>query len=53
MDLSGWLAREAEQDQADGFPPTVTDPTALRLLALLLTEARAGRTGPTLPQVPR
>jgi hypothetical protein len=53
VDLSAWLAREAEQDQADGFPATVTDPVALRLLALGLTQARAGKQAPTLPQVPR
>jgi hypothetical protein len=53
VDLSAWLAREAEQDQADGFPPTVTDPVALRLLALGLTEARAARQAPTLLQEAR
>lgn len=50
MDLSAWLAREAEQDQADGLPPTLVDQTALRLLALGVTQARAGKQAPTLPQ---
>jgi hypothetical protein len=50
VDLSAWLAREAEQDQADGFPPTVTDPVALRLLALGLTQARAAKQAPVMPQ---
>jgi len=50
VDLSGWLAREAEQDQADGLPPTLVDQTALRLLALGLTQARAGRQAPVVPQ---
>jgi hypothetical protein len=53
VDLSGWLAREAEQDQADGMAPTVTDPVALRLLALGLTQARAGKQAPVVPPVPR
>lgn len=50
MDLSAWLAREAEQDQADGLPPTLVDQTALRLLALGVTQARAGKQAPVLPQ---
>ena len=50
MELGTWLAREAETDQADGLPPTLKDPTALRLLALGLTEARRAGLVPTLPQ---
>ena len=50
MDIAGWLAREAEQDQAQGLPPTVTDPTALRLLALGMTQARAAEQAPVVPQ---
>ena len=49
VDLSEWLAREAEQDQADGLPPTISDPTALRLLALGMTQARAGKQAPVDP----
>ena len=49
MDIAGWLAREAEQDRADGFGPTVTDPTALRLLALGMTAARAQKQAPVCP----
>lgn len=49
MGLQEWLAREAEQDQADGLPPTVTDPTALRLLALGMTQARKDRQAPVCP----
>ena len=48
MDLE-WLAREAETDQADGLPPTVTDPTALRLLALGISQARKAEQAPVLP----
>ena len=49
VDIAGWLAREAEQDRADGFGPTVTDPTALRLLALGMTAARAQKQAPVCP----
>lgn len=50
MELSAWLAREAAQDQADGLPATLVDPTALRLLALGITQARQA---PVLPPVAR
>lgn len=53
MDVGAWLAREAEQDQTDGLPRTVTDPTALRLLALGMTQARKPEQAPVVPQVPR
>ena len=49
MDVAAWLAREADQDHADGLPPTVSDPTALRLLALGLTQARAAEQAPVCP----
>lgn len=49
MELGTWLAREAAQDQADGLAPTVTDQTALRLLALGISQARAARQAPVSP----
>ena len=53
MELGTWLAREAEQDQADGLPATVTDPTALRLLALGVTQARKTKLAPVVPSTGR
>lgn len=47
MTLDEWLAREAAQDLADGFPPTVSDPTALGLLALAVQQATEP---PVVPQ---
>ena len=49
MDVGTWLAREAEQDQVDGLPPTLTDPVALRLLALGMTQARKAEQAPVSP----
>lgn len=53
MTLESWLAREADRDQAEGLLPTVTDPTALRLLALGVSEARKPTGAAVVPQVPR
>lgn len=50
MGLDEWLAREAAQDQADGFPPTVDDPTALGLLALGLDTAQRTTQPPVMAQ---
>jgi len=44
MDLNQWLAREAQQDEAQGLPEHISDPTALRLLALGLTAAKQAPT---------
>lgn len=51
MELTDWLAREADRDAADGLAPTVTDPVALRLLALGLSEARKAEQAPSGPLV--
>lgn len=50
MTQDEWLTREAEQDAQEGFGPAVTDPTALRLLALGLSEARRQKQAPVVPQ---
>jgi len=52
MTTEEWLARESAVDRADGLPPTLTDQTALRLLAVGMTEARKPPAAPTLPLLP-
>ena len=50
MELREWLAREAERDLADGLQPTVSDPTALGLLALGISEAQRLTQPPVVAQ---
>jgi hypothetical protein len=50
MELCDWLARERARDAAEGLPATVSDPTALRLLAIGMTEAQGQKRGPVVPQ---
>ena len=50
MNVTQWLAREAQQDEAQGLPEHISDPTALRLLALGLTAAKQA---PTMRSKPR
>ena len=50
MTVDDWLASERLQDSHDGFGPTLTDPVALRLLALGIHAARQSEQAPTLPQ---
>lgn len=52
MTTEEWLARESAVDRADGLPPTLTDQTALRLLAVGMTEARKPTQPPVVPLVP-
>lgn len=51
MTLEMWLAREAGRDQAEGLPATLVDPTALRLLAVAVSEARKAEQAPSVPLV--
>jgi hypothetical protein len=53
MELGTWLAREQDRDRDEGLQPTLSDPTALGLLALALSEARKAGQPPRMPQVPR
>ena len=40
MTMDEWLERERQRDAEAGLPPTITDPTALGLLAVFMHEAR-------------